>query len=279
MSDEAVNQEPVVDQQQPAEIPKTHKLKVSGKEIELAEDKLLFHAQRGLAADEKFNEAAKIRKEMESLKEGIKSPKQFLASLEKLGLSKAEARSQMENLLREEYEYEDLSDEEKAARKEKEELEQYRREKEEIAKKAKEEQLSKQEQADMNSLEEEMVDALEGSWLPKNELFAKASFNYMAAAASKDINLSAKEAVKLVQSDFVESIRSSLSGLDVKSMKTLLGDKVLKSLISDSVAEVKTKESAFNKPVAPSLNKPSEDKPKAEARPDFNDFFKNKRGF
>ncbi len=50
-----------------AEKPRKHKLNVKGKEIEVDDKELLKRAQMGLAADEKWQEAAKMRKQVESM--------------------------------------------------------------------------------------------------------------------------------------------------------------------------------------------------------------------
>jgi hypothetical protein len=269
-----------------AKAPSVKKYKVNGKEVEIPLDKLDYYAQMGLSATEKFQASAKIQKEIDSLKSEVKNPKQFLSALTKLGLSKEEARSTLEEALRAEYEWEDMSPEQKAAQQEKEELEQYRRQKEEMERKAKEEQLSTQQQADMQQLEGEMFDALSASSLPKVELFAKAAFNYMAAAAAKDIDIDAKQAVKLVETDFQKNIRSSLSGMDAKGIKAFLGEDVVKALLKDSVAEVRQKEAPFTKQAPAAVNqdaakaqpKSEDSKPKPNVQSN-KDFFQKLRGF
>jgi len=269
-----------------AKAPSVKKYKVNGKEVEIPLDKLDYYAQMGLSATEKFQASAKIQKEIDSLKSEVKNPKQFLSALTKLGLSKEEARSTLEEALRAEYEWEDMSPEQKAAQQEKEELEQYRRQKEEMERKAKEEQLSTQQQADMQQLEGEMFDALSASSLPKVELFAKAAFNYMAAAAAKDIDIDAKQAVKLVETDFQKNIRSSLSSMDAKGIKAFLGEDVVKALLKDSVAEVRQKEAPFTKQAPAAVNqdaakaqpKSEDSKPKPSVQSN-KDFFQKLRGF
>lgn len=268
------------------EAPSVKKYKVNGKEVEIPLDKLDYYAQMGLSATEKFQAAAKLQKEFEALKTEAKNPKQFLSALSKLGLSKEEARATLEDALRAEYEWEDMSPEQKAAQQEKEELEQYRRQKEEMERKAKEEQLTAQQQADMQQLESEMFDALSASSLPKVELFAKAAFNYMAAAAAKDIDIDAKQAVKLVETDFQKNIRSSLSGMDAKGIKAFLGEDVVKALLKDSVAEVRQKEAPFTKQAPAAVNqdaakaqpKSEDGKPKPTIQSN-KDFFQKLRGF
>jgi hypothetical protein len=105
----------------------------------------------------------------------------------------------------------------------------------------------------------------------------------MAAAASKDIDLSAVEAVKLVESDFTENIRTSLSNLDAKGIKSLLGEKVVQALLKDSVAEVRAKETPFVKSeprvTNQAVSQSQTEGKKGNARPAYEDFFKNTRGF
>lgn len=48
-----------------------HKLKVDGREEELDYDEVLARAQKGSAADKKFQEAAQLRKDMDSIMQGL----------------------------------------------------------------------------------------------------------------------------------------------------------------------------------------------------------------
>src|SRR4029077_4236733 len=47
---------------------KKYALKVNGKDIELTEEEMVAHVQKGLSAEEKFQEASRLKREAEELK-------------------------------------------------------------------------------------------------------------------------------------------------------------------------------------------------------------------
>lgn len=64
------------------------KLKVNGSEREFTYDDLIVHAQKGLAADEKFREAAALRDKATSLEQAFNSLQSMVASKDRAGLEK-----------------------------------------------------------------------------------------------------------------------------------------------------------------------------------------------
>jgi hypothetical protein len=255
-----------------------HKIKVYGKEHELPEEKVLQYAQKGFASDEKFQQAAKLEKQAQEVLSGIKSKESFFKSMESAGLDRKAARALLEDVLRAEYEEDELPEEEKTRRSERSELEKYKqKEKEEQEKWSKQKEEAETAKV-TEQLETEMVDAISKSALPKNELFAKAAFNYMAAALGQGMDLTAKEAVRLVETDFYENIKATLSSLDSKSLKSLVGDKAIQALIKENLVEAQSKAAPFAKPTqAASQEKP---KPKAEtAKPEQAESISHKQFF
>lgn len=257
------------------------KLKVNGKEQEVTLDKLLVMAQKGTAADERFNEAAKLRKEAEEIVSTAKTEKSAIKTLMKAGYSKEEARSIVEAELRSEYEWEDLPEDEKRRRETEKELERYKKQEQE---KKEAEERSKIEEEDREfaaQLEREMASALEGSWLPRNEIYGKAAFNYLAAAARRGYDLSPSDAVKLVESDFVETNRAAVKGMTLEQALKIFGEDKFKEYSGRSISEVKQKEAPFTKPQAvKQASKPEPDS--KESKPTVirgRDFWDKKRGF
>jgi hypothetical protein len=259
----------------------TFKIKVNGKEQEVTLDKLLVMAQKGTAADERFNEAAKLRKEAEEIVSTAKSEKSALKTLMKAGYSKEEARQIVEDELRKEYEWEDLPEDEKKRRQMEDELERYRRTEKERQEAEERSKLEKEDQEYATKLEQEMVGALESSWLPRNEIYGKAAFNYMAAAARKGFDLSASDAVKLVESDFVETNRAAIKSMDLEQALKIFGEEKFKEYSGRSVSEVKQKEAPFTKP-AQAVKQAKSESPDKESKPTVirgRDFWDKKRGF
>lgn len=233
-------------------------LKVNGKEVKVPKSKLEMYAQLGLASDEKFKEAKKMREEADKILATAKTEKSAIKSLMAAGYSKQEARQIIEEELLKEYEYEDLSPEEKKRREMEDELKQYKTKEE--REKAEREQLARQreEQEYFKKLDDELADAIKTSNLPKHPVFGKFALQYMASSASQDLDISAKDAMKLVEQDFLGVVQELLSGLDAKTLKSWLGDKTLRSLREDAVSELKSKEPPFAK---------AKDAPAKQAKP------------
>lgn len=222
-------------------------LKVNGKEVKVPKSKLEMYAQLGLASDEKFKEAKKIREEADRILSTAKNEKSAIKSLMAAGYTKEEARKLIEDELLKEYEYEDLSPEEKKRLEMEDELKKYKtkEEKEQAEREAAARQ--REEEQYFRKLDEELADAIKTSGLPKHPVFGKFALQYMASSASQDLDLSAKDAMKLVEQDFLGVVQELLSGMDAKTLKSWLGDKSLRSLREEAVSELKSKEPPFAK--------------------------------
>lgn len=222
-------------------------LKVNGKEVKVPKSKLEMYAQLGLASDEKFKEAKKMREEADKILATAKTEKSAIKSLMAAGYSKQEARQIIEEELLKEYEYEDLSPEEKKRREMEEELKQYKTKEE--REKAERDEIARQreEQEYFRKLDDELADAIKTSNLPKHPVFGKFALQYMASSAAQDLDISAKDAMKLVEQDFLSVVQELLSDLDAKTLKSWLGDKKLRSLREEAVSELKSKEPPFAK--------------------------------
>ena len=226
-------------------------LKVNGKEVKVPKSKLEMYAQLGLASDEKFKEAKKMRDDADKILSTAKTEKSAIKSLMAAGYTKAEARQIIEEELLKEYEYEDLSPEEKKRRELEDELKQYKSKEEQEQAEREATARQKEEEQYFKKLDEELADAITSSGLPKHPVFGKFALQYMASSATQDLDLSAKDAMKLVEQDFIGVVQELLSGLDAKTLKSWLGDKKLRSLREDAVSELKSKEPPFAKAKSP----------------------------
>lgn len=222
-------------------------LKVNGKEVKVPKSKLEMYAQLGLASDEKFKEAKKIREDADKILSTAKTEKSAIKALMAAGYSKEEARKVIEEELLREYEYEDLSPEEKKRREMEEELKQYKTKDEKDKADRDKSARQKEEEEYFKKLDDELASAIKDSGLPKHPVFGKFALQYMASSASQDLDISAKDAMKLVEQDFLGVVQELLSGLDAKTLKSWLGDKTLRSLREDAVSELRSKEPPFAK--------------------------------
>ena len=130
---------------------------------------------------------------------------------------------------------------------------------------------------EVENLETELLGALEKSSLPRTPILAKWATQYLAAFDAQGINLSAEDAVKMVEAEFPKLITGVLSNTkDVSQLKALLGKDVVKMLLDDSVAAVKKAEQPFSKEkkISPET---SESQSKPKQKESMNNYFERLR--
>lgn len=265
----------------PAEIEKfvesqKFKLKVNGKEKELTTAELKRLASISDAATERFQMASQKEKEAQEIK-GALASKDPVAALKKMGMDSKEIKAVLENKLLEMIEEENLDPKDKELRDlkkriaEQEEAEKRKKEEEELSTKQKE-LLRKQEE-----IESGIVDALTEAKLPKNPVILRQVIETMLGMSKKGVEISPKDAVKLVQKGFEEELTDLLPQLGMDFIKKVLGAKGLAALREESVAEVKKSSEPFPKRAAkPAQNAGKQAKGETEAV-GMNDFFRNLR--
>lgn len=231
----------------------------------------------GLASNDKFQEAAKLRKEAEDILAAAKTKKSATEALKKAGFDAKEIKEILEKELAGFYEEEALSPEEKQRRAEMEELKRY---KEEEARKKDEETKSAREKevaAEMEQLETELLGALGKSSLPRTPILAKWAVQYMSAYDAQGVQLSADQAVKLVEKEFPQLVQSVLSTMDVQGLKQFLGKSLVKQLLDDSVKAVKQAEAPFTKEAKQTSREASQSSNKPKQKMVMSDYFEKLR--
>lgn len=231
----------------------------------------------GLASNDKFQEAARLRKEAEDILAAAKTKKSATEALKKAGFDAKEIKEILEKELAGFYEEEALSPEEKQRRAEMEELKRYKeeeaRKKEEETKSAREKEIA----VEMEQLENELLGALGKSSLPRTPILAKWAVQYMSAYDAQGISLSADQAVKLVEKEFPQLVQSVLSTMDVQGLKQFLGKSLVKQLLDDSVKAVKQAEAPFTKEGKQTSREASQSSSKPKQKIAMSDYFEKLR--
>lgn len=231
----------------------------------------------GLASNDKFQEAAKLRKEAEDILAAAKTKKSATEALKKAGFDTKEIKEILEKELAGFYEEEALSPEEKQRRAETEELKRYKeeeaRKKEEETKSAREKEVS----FEIEQLENELLGALGKSNLPRTPILAKWAVQYMSAYDAQGVHLSADQAVKLVEKEFPQLVQSVLSAMDVQGLKQFLGKSLVKQLLDDSVKAVKQAEAPFTKESKQGSREASQSSNKPKQKMVMSDYFEKLR--
>ena len=130
------------------------------------------------------------------------------------------------------------------------ELKRVRQEKEELERQYKEE-LSRREQEQINlqveqaqkEITSQIIDALEGSNLPKNPDVVKRIANYMYLAEQKGISVNPKQVVPLVEEDLRNLNAQILRSLDPSNRINYIGEDLLKQIRQDDLARLKQNQS------------------------------------
>ena len=231
----------------------------------------------GLASNDKFQEAARLRREADDILAAAKTKKSATEALKKAGFDAKEIKEILEKELAGFYEEEALSPEEKQRRAELEELRRYKeeeaRKRDEDAKSAKEKEI----EVEMQQLEEELLGALSKSSLPRTPVLAKWAVQYMSAYDSQGVHLSADQAVKIVEKEFPQLIQSVLSSMDVQGVKQFLGKSLVKQLLDDSVKAVKQAEAPFTKETKSASRETSQSGTKSKQKMAMGDYFEKLR--
>lgn len=126
------------------------------------------------------------------------------------------------------------------------ELRRVKQEKEELERQYKEE-LSRREQEQINvqvaqaqqEITSQIIDALEGSNLPKNPDVVKRIANYMFLAEQKGISVNPKQVVPLVEEDLRNLNAQILKSLEPNRRISYLGEDLLKQIRQDDLARLK----------------------------------------
>ena len=124
----------------------------------------------------------------------------------------------------------------KRVRQEKEELE--RQYKEELSRRE-QEQITLQVEQAQKEITSQIIDALEGSNLPKNPDVVKRIANYMYLAEQKGISVNPKQVVPLVEEDLRNLNAQILRSLDPSNRINYIGEDLLKQIRQDDLARLK----------------------------------------
>ena len=249
------------------------KLKINGQDRELSYSEMKKLASLAEASDQKFKSAKALSEEAFQTKRAFESGDPVEA-LKRLGKTSKEIKQILEDKWVELAEEENLDPRER-------ELRELRAEKE-SARKTKEQEEASRKESDQkvevtrmqDKLESELGEALTAAKLPRNPFIAKLVIQEMIGADQMGYELSPKDAVNLVSKKLPEMVSGILSLVGPDQVKALLGDKLVKSLMGESVREVKQAQAPFPQR-NPLQNKPAESQESGQI--DMNDFFRNRK--
>lgn len=218
-------------------------VKIDGQEVEVELDELLKGYQSTKAAQNKFQEAAQLRKQAETFIEMLKTNPTKVLTDPSLGIN---FRELAEQYLVEQLQEEMLSPEEREFREMKQRLQQYE-ETEKQAKQAEEQRkLEEMVEAGRENFQKEIISALEQSGLPKNNMTIQRMAHYLHAIitdpnVSKEIkdNVSFIDVADLVKQEWQAEIQSLLGTSNIDTLLAMVGEDNVKKIRRWDVERIK----------------------------------------
>lgn len=240
--------------------------KVNGREVEWTEEEAIRRAQLAESADQKFQEAAKTRKQMEEFVRQLKADPLSVLTHPELGI---DFKNIAEQYLGRELQRELLTPEQR----ELEDLREFRRTQEEQAEQQRQQQMTETQQREFQVLQQraaaeydnKITEVLQQSNLPKTPRTVKRVAEMLYNALEKGYELDVNTAVDMVRGDFTSDLTELVGGLDGEHLIKFLGDDVIKKLRKHDLAQLrKLQESAQQ---SPAMTSPAAVAPRRDNEP------------
>ena len=225
------------------EAPKTFRVKVDGKEIDVTEAEIIRLAQLGKSAYGKFEEAAKERKKVEEFKSALK--KDFVGALSKhgkeMGLEAPQIRQMVEDYLVDQIKKESMTPDQKSKYEMEQELKSYK-EKEHLTK----QQAEAQEMAQLQEqyaaqYDRSFSDALQKTNIPKTPFTVARMATYMSQALEAGYDLDPMDAAKLVHEDYQSDIKVTFKDMTGEQIINLIGADNAKKIRQHDVSKLQNR--------------------------------------
>jgi len=258
---------------------KQFKAKVNGKEkvLELADEELESYIQKALAADEKFNEAAMTRKQVEAFINDLRTNPLAVLSHPELGI---DIKSLAEKVLLDELAEAEKSPEQKRL----EEMDRKLREYEEKAKKLEDEkrdaELQRIKAEQFKKFDDDIVDALQSTNLPKSAYVVKRVTDTLIEALNlEDENgkqlypdITVKDIMPIVEDSIRQEMEQMFQVMPTEMLEKLIGKNHLNSLRKSRVAQAKAKPTSVSE-IKETSKASSKEENKKDTKQSFEDIF------
>lgn len=213
--------------------PKHWELKVNGKTKKFTEEELISRASLAEAAQERFSEAAKMRRQAEAVIGRIRDPKNVISALQDpaLGLSKDQIREAFEEWYSKEFiEPESLTPDQKKVREAEAKIKKY-----EEAEKAREAETLKTQQDAMTTqarerVQTQILEALESGKLPKTNFTIRRLAYWMQRNHANGFDAPTSVLISQVRNEATSSLRELVDASDGEVMIQLLGENIIQKL-------------------------------------------------
>lgn len=238
---------------------KAYKFKIDDQEVteELTEEDVTKYLQKAKGADKRFQEAATIKQQTERLYQLLKENP--LSVIEKIHGPKS--REMMEKHLWQQIERERMDPQARELLETKERLQALEAEKKAFEEKQQQEQFTKLKLQHAQNFDKEIKEALTASGKPVTSYGYKRVAHYMLQAMNEGRQLSAKDAVPLMEADQQADFRAMFETVTEDQIIALLGEPVVEKIRKADLKRVRSGNLPQTPPPAP--QKKEEKKPDA----------------
>jgi hypothetical protein len=233
---EAVTENEVTKQEEKAAEVR-RKLKIKGRELEVDDAKYHEYAQKGAAATETWQEAAKMRKDAEDFFQRLQDDPISVMKDPKLS---DKMRKAAEDFIWEKIQDEQTSPEEKAQREA-----QSKAQKWDEQEKQKQQQIQQQQEEQENSFlmedyDKKVTTALTNSRLPKTTGTVRRMVDYLTQDIEAGVNRDPAEYADAVYSDYIQDVSELFEPMEGEQIMKILGEKILKKIRESDIKRLKT---------------------------------------
>jgi hypothetical protein len=228
-------------------------VKVNGKVVKMTRQELIDNASMVHAANSRFEEAARLKKDNERFRDTAK--KDMMAALQdpSLGLTKEQIRDEFEKWYTREFiEPEKLSPDQRRARELEAKLKKYEQQEQEKLKAQQDQEQLELTNKQREYLQGQIIDALERSGLPKTKLIASRMAFYMRENMMRGWEAPIDVIVKQVKQERQSLMSGEVGGLEGQDLVSYLGDDVVNKIRKWDLQRLRDQRSAkspdFTKP-------------------------------
>lgn len=212
------------------------KIKVDGKEMELPESEVLELASAGRASNQRFQEAAKMKREAEAaLKYLDENPAEMFTKRGK------DARKWAEEFLLNEIKKEAETPDQKKARENEEKLRKYEANEKEQERQSKDAEMKQAINEQREKYDKLFTQALFESGLPRTPFTVRRMAELQKINLKNKYDLSAPQLAKLVREDYVKEQHSLMGSLDGDQLLDFLGPEIAKKFSKAQIAKLKAR--------------------------------------
>lgn len=278
--DDVIDEDAELEAAKPKEEPKPRKKKyapkVNGKQKEIEidldnDEEVVKYLSKALAADEKFQEAAHLRKNVEMLVNELKTNPRSVLSHPELGL---DLKKFAQDILNEEIEEMQKTPEQKELEKLRKELEAKTKREQELEDAKRVAEMERLEEQAFKQFDDDVTEALSSTSLPKSPYVIKRIADIMIEAVNKGYtDVGVKDIMPIVENQIKGELQKMFEIMPEEVMEEMIGKNNLSRLRKKRLAQMKKAPTDTVKNIKETGVKKDSRKPEDEKPLRFNDLF------